>query len=151
MCHRFSKEAHDTQFCFGSVKEILSGSAKGYGEKLCSRVADFTKGKAAWNEECKTCIAQYGCEKGCIHTNYLCTKTLHKQPRLYCLIRQESARVVTWIDSQLRTKNPNWWTQGNSIKGVRDYAQRFNRCNIDQHKGSNHGQPNRISAKVETK
>jgi uncharacterized protein len=118
MCHRFSKERYEypqTPFYFGHIIDVLNGTAKGYGEEVYARAADYLKGRDAWNEECKTCIANGGCEKGCMHTNFKCTGDLKKQPKLYCEIRKEAARVVSWLDDQLRPLDREWWKQGNTL------------------------------------
>jgi radical SAM protein with 4Fe4S-binding SPASM domain len=125
LCHRFSKEPRDGQFCFGSLKEILAGKAKGYGKDVCAMDALYEGGKReSWREECKTCSAQFGCEKGCMHTNWFTTKTLDKPPRLYCVLRQATARIVTFMDSKLRCKDPDWWTRGQTVRGIGSYLKR---------------------------
>ena len=128
MCHRFSKEVEDGPFCFGRVEAVLAGTAKGYGEGVrCRCKAYDLAGRGNWNEQCKGCVAQHGCEKGCMHTNWFTTGTLDGPPKLYCRIRQEAALVVTMIDSKLRCKDPDWWARPDTVKGgsgVHKYIQK---------------------------
>lgn len=123
MCHRFSKEPHDSPFCYGSVKDVLGGVAKGYGADVKNQIAKYaSSSEAHWNEECRYCIAQKGCDKGCIHTNQLCTGTLDHPPKLYCRIRQETVKVIDWINEQLKPLDTQWWSKGNTTRGE---AQQF--------------------------
>jgi radical SAM protein with 4Fe4S-binding SPASM domain len=116
MCHRFSKEPHDSPFCYGYIKDVLDGTAKGYDEIVYDRTAQYQRNtRNEWEEECKTCIGNGNCEKGCMHTNWLTTHTTNKPPPLYCEIRKEASKVVTWLDEQLRPLNLEWWKQGNTL------------------------------------
>lgn len=116
MCHRFSKEPYDHPFYYGYIKDVLAGTAKGYDELVYDRVAQYQKNtRNEWNEECKTCIANLGCEKGCMHTNWLTTGTINKMPEVYCRIRKKTAQVVSRIDEVLRAVDREWWKQGNSL------------------------------------
>jgi uncharacterized protein len=125
MCHRFSKEPHDSKFCYGHIKDVLNGTAKGYGEDVEERVRQFkTKAEVYWNEECRYCIAQKACDKGCIHTNNMCTGTLNQPPKLWCRIRQETVKVVDWIDAQLRPIDPQWWARGNTTRGSGEFLRK---------------------------
>lgn len=123
MCHRFSKEPHDSPFCCGHIKEVLAGTAKGYAPEVMERVAKWeTKSEAHWNEECRYCIAQKGCDKGCLNTNLATTGDMAKPSKVFCQIRQETAKVVDWIDEQLRKIDPQWWARGSTTRGE---AQQF--------------------------
>jgi hypothetical protein len=73
------------------------------------------QGNDTWREECKNCIGRFNCEKGCMHNNWLCTGTIDIPPKLYCEIRKEAAKVVTWLDNELRNIDRDWWKKGNSL------------------------------------
>ena len=123
ICHRFSREKPESVFYFGTIKEVLDGNAKGYGEEVLKKASMHEAGlRKDWADKCKDCIAQYSCEKGCMHTNFICTGNINTPPELYCRIRRTSARVVTILDSKLRCKDPDWWTRGNYL--AQDYARR---------------------------
>jgi uncharacterized protein len=124
MCHRFSKDSHDSEVCFGHIKEVLAGTAKGYGVNLMKQTSKFKINKKEdWLEECKTCYAQLGCEKGCVHTNYECTKTYDTPPKLYCELRKTAKKVVDWIDDQLREKDRDWWKRGSTLSTKKNAVQ----------------------------
>ena len=112
-CHRFSKEAHDSQFCYGTVKEALAGTAKGYGPDLVAR-AQMGNNEGNWEPECRYCIAQKACCKGCYHTNYVCNGCVNKPPKLFCVVRQETEKVIDHIDDQLRRIDRRWYLRGNT-------------------------------------
>jgi radical SAM protein with 4Fe4S-binding SPASM domain len=117
VCHRFSKSPTDGQFCAGHIKDVIDGTAKGYGEEVLKRAVQYQHNKREdWNPECLECPANAGCEKGCAHTNWECTGTLNKPPKLYCEIRKETAKIVTWMEEQLRPLDAQWWTKGNTVK-----------------------------------
>ena len=116
LCHRFSKDPHDSDFCYGNLKGALAGTAKGYGEKVLNKVEEHRSGKPSfWRAECRGCVAQYGCEKGCMHSNTKCTGDINQPPKLYCEIRKEAAMIVTWLDKELRAVDSEWWARGNHL------------------------------------
>jgi sulfatase maturation enzyme AslB (radical SAM superfamily) len=107
ICHRFSSEARDSEFCAGAVADVVAGMARGIGDRVKDCVGRCERKEMP--ESCRDCIGYYGCCRGCYHVNYKCTGDLQTPPPLYCELKRESARVVTWIDGQLRGKNPQWW------------------------------------------
>lgn len=116
MCHRFSKDPYDSDVCFGHIKDVLNGTAKGYGENLLKQTEKFRFNKKEdWLEMCRNCEAQEGCEKGCVHTNFECTKAYDTPPRLYCELRKETHKIISWIDEQLRDLDRDWWKRGNTL------------------------------------
>lgn len=125
LCHRFSKESRGSEYHFGSLKEVLTEKAKGYSDKVYKRVWQHLQNEKEWDEKCKGCIARYGCEKGCMHTSFKCTGKIDKVPKIYCEIRIESAKVITWLDSQLRTTDADWWAKNNHL--ARNYLKNKNK------------------------
>lgn len=114
-CHRFSKETHDGPFCYGSVKEALAGTAKGYGvELLAQAIAD--NGESHWQPDCRYCIARKACCKGCYHTNLKCTGSLKTAPPLFCAITRETEKVIDFLDGQLGRIDPRWYLRGNTCR-----------------------------------
>jgi radical SAM protein with 4Fe4S-binding SPASM domain len=114
-CHRFSRAPHDSPFCYGSIAEALAGTAKGYGVELLARALASNEEKH-WRPECRYCIAQKACNKGCYHVNQACTGSLAQPPPLFCAIRQETEKVVDWLDGQLRRIDPRWYLRGNTCR-----------------------------------
>jgi radical SAM protein with 4Fe4S-binding SPASM domain len=121
LCHRFANETRDSQFCYGTVKDALNDVAKGYGQIVPDRLEEVKKNK--WIEKCKTCIAQFGCEKGCYHSNWVCSGNLREPPDLYCRLRQESAKMVAYIDNKLRHIDPYWWVWDNPRYEAKKYKE----------------------------
>lgn len=115
-CHRFSKEPHDGPFCFGSAKELLNGTAKGYSPELLAQVEKHQSGnQRLWRDECRVCVARAGCMKNCMHTSWMCNKSLTTPPKLWCEIHQESAKIIEWLDRELRRTDPDWWNRNKKI------------------------------------
>jgi hypothetical protein len=46
-------------------------------------------------------------------TNYKCTGDMAVPTDFYCRIKQESAKIVTMIDSKLRDLDSRWWEKNN--------------------------------------
>jgi radical SAM protein with 4Fe4S-binding SPASM domain len=116
-CHRFSKTPKDSMWCYGHLKDVLNGTARGYGEEVLALAERYrTNKREDWNEECRTCPGNAGCEKGCAHSNYYTTGSMSKMPKLYCEIRKETAKIVTWLDEQLRPFEAEWWRRGNTVR-----------------------------------
>jgi radical SAM protein with 4Fe4S-binding SPASM domain len=117
MCHRFSKDPHDSDVCYGQIKDILDGKAKGYGKNIYDQIEKHNKGtEDGWREECRNCVAKSGCMKTCMHTSFMTTKTLDTPPKLWCEIHKEAAKIVTWLDRELREIDANWWNPNKNKK-----------------------------------
>jgi uncharacterized protein len=121
-CHRFCSEARDGSFCAGHITDLLSDQTRDYGKEIQARREQINTKR--WPDRCANCIAQYGCDKGgCVHINYKCTGNPETPPEFYCRIRRESAKIVTWIDNQLRHIDAFWFTRGNTRIEARRYAE----------------------------
>ncbi|MEM3036131.1 MAG: radical SAM protein [Thermoplasmata archaeon] len=117
LCHRFTSDPHNSPFCFGHIKEILEGTAKGFDKEVEEQISKHEKGNPQdWYDECKTCLAQYGCEKGCMHTNIKTTGYINRPPKLYCEIRKTATECVLWIDIQLRHLDRKWYLKPPTLK-----------------------------------
>jgi radical SAM protein with 4Fe4S-binding SPASM domain len=137
MCHRFCCEPHDSPFCLGHIKDVINGTAKGLDDFVMEQVRKHDKGDPQdWNEECKTCVAQYGCEKGCMHNNMKCEGCINKIPKVYCEVRKVAAEAVTWIDLQLHHIDKEWYLKGNILKANNDTVRQMKR-NYDRKKNKN--------------
>jgi radical SAM protein with 4Fe4S-binding SPASM domain len=116
LCHRFSKESTDSAFCYGSLDQVLDGTAKGYSQEVEDQVAKHrARDVKLWREECRNCIAQAGCMKNCMHTSWMTNKSLDTPPKLWCEISREAARIVSWLDRELRRVDPDWWMKDKKI------------------------------------
>jgi len=122
LCHRFTGEDINGPFCYGHVAEVLEGTAIGFGNEVLSAIE--SRKRKEWNEECYSCIAQYGCEKGCYHSSYKATGNLLKPPELYCRIKREAAKIVTYIDCELRNIDSEWWLKKNFRREAKAYINR---------------------------
>ena len=110
LCHRFTSEPVGSPFCFGHIGEVLAGAPHGFGGLVEDRLAEMKAGKRPLR--CRSCVGQYGCNVCCHHSNWKCSGKLGEPPQLFCELKRESAKVVTWIDNQLRQRWPNWWRVG---------------------------------------
>lgn len=138
-CHRFSKEAKDGPYCFGTVKEALAGTAKGYGKDLTDRIEKIKQpmNETNWNEECRYCIAQKTCKKGeCMHCNLKCNGDINKPPKLYCELHRETVKIIDWIDNQLRGFDPYWWAKGNTAKGAKQFMNNLKKGQSNKNNNS---------------
>ena len=124
LCHRFANEPKDGEFCYGTVRDALDGTARDYGKIVHTRMQEVREKK--WLDKCKTCIAQYGCEKGCHHACWKCTGDMAQPPELYCRMRVESAKMVAYIDNKLRSIDPNWWVWDNPRVEAQTYKKKHN-------------------------
>jgi len=126
LCHRFTGEDINGQFCYGHIEDVLEGKEiKGFGNDVISAIKRGRK----WNEECHSCIAQYGCEKGCLHSNYKGTGNLLKPPELYCRVKKEASKIVTYIDYELRNIDSEWWTKRNFRREAKAYLEKKKKLN----------------------
>lgn len=107
LCHRFTTEDKNGPFCYGRIDEIIEGTAKGYGEIVQQGLEDANNKKRPMR--CSACIGQYGCNVCCYHSNFKCTGSMIEPPQLFCELKRESAKVMQWIDNELREQYPNWW------------------------------------------
>jgi len=117
LCHRFASEPRDGPFCVGSIAEVLAGTARGLAPSVQGDLQRFWKKDRL--PRCADCIGQYGCTQGCYHSNWKCTGDLREPPPLYCELKRESAKIVQYIDNQLRGLRPDWWKRrrGKSANG----------------------------------
>jgi uncharacterized protein len=111
LCHRFSSEPRDSDFCFGHVDDILAETARGYiGEaekRLDQVIRNFTL------EKCKTCEAFLACEQGCHHSNLKTSGNVSEPTEFFCRIKKEVVKMVDHIDKELRPIDPFWWRKNN--------------------------------------
>ena len=106
-CSNFTTEPRDSQLCMGHARDVLTGTAKGFGPMVTEYVA--FAGKGGRPERCKSCLAQIGCGGSCMHNNWKRNGTLLEPPDEHCRIHIVIAQVVAWIDSQLRMARSDWW------------------------------------------
>jgi len=112
LCHRFTSEDRDSPWCAGALRDVLDGTARGFG-------ADVRDGlQAFWahadRPQCRHCEGRYGCTRGCYHSNVKCTGSMIEPPPLYCELKTESAKVIQYIDNALRADHPQWWRPATS-------------------------------------
>lgn len=106
-CHRFSREAKDGPMCLGSVRELLAGTARGFGVEWTSRM-EFIRQKKEL-PQCVHCNAREACSKGCYHCSWGKNHDLFKPTEVNCAVNREVVRLTLWIDRQLRGVDPYWW------------------------------------------
>ena len=111
-CHRFSSDSHDSPHCFGSAKDILAGTARGISESVQASMEKTWKNERPF-AECEWCVAREGCDAGCYHVNEILTGDPRTPPAVYCHMQRLSARIVSWMDRQLRPLDVHWWARGN--------------------------------------
>jgi len=122
LCHRFSSEPADGPFCRGTLREILDYKDRGYGNiAKCGLHKVVSLERPAM---CAGCVAVRSCDSGCYHINYKTTGDMSKPNPVYCRFKQESAKIVHWIDLQLRELNPNWWQASLDSRPNRDVPKR---------------------------
>ena len=146
LCHRFAQDDPKGDFCYGHLKDILEDKVKGLAPYVTKEIDRHIKNTPdVWDKECKDCIAQYGCEKGCMHSNYYGwnSKDITKRPRPYCEIRKTASRAVAFIDSKLRSIDPQWWLKGATVQNKQEFIKQYQ--NKDCKGGCNTCQDNNAS------
>jgi len=107
MCHRFTSEPRDSEFCAGKIRDIIDGTARGYGPTVMEGLQHFWTKQP--RDKCQGCAGVYGCTRGCYHSNVKTTGDMREPVPLYCTLKQEAARVIQYIDNQLRPTHPDWF------------------------------------------
>ncbi len=108
-CHRFCSEPRDGECCGGSIKEVVAGTARGYGPVIQRRL---DHAKTGWRpQRCAGCVAKRSCPGGCAHENFKAGPSIDEPPELQCMVRRECVAIVDWIDRQLRPDHPDWREQ----------------------------------------
>jgi len=106
-CQRCSREPKDGPMCMGTVKELLAGSARGFGVEWTSRMEAIRQKQEL--PQCIDCIAREACLKGCFHCNWSKNHDLFKPTEINCVVNREVVRLTLWIDRELRSTDPYWW------------------------------------------
>ncbi len=115
-CHRFAREDKQGPMCLGTVKELLAGTARGFGPEWTSRM-EFIRQKKEL-PQCVECEARLSCLKGCYHCAWGKNRDLFKPTDVNCAVHREVARLTRWIDEQLRERDPKWWNRKAANKGA---------------------------------
>jgi uncharacterized protein len=115
-CHRFSREPKDGPMCLGSLKEVLAGTAKGFGVEWTSRMEAIRQKQEL--PQCVSCNAREVCVKGCYHCNWLKNHDLFQPTEVNCTVNREVVRLTLWIDRELRGIDPYWWKRRSASAGA---------------------------------
>ena len=108
-CHRFAREDKQGPMCLGTVKELLAGTARGFGPQWTAR-REFIRQKKEL-PQCVDCAARTACVKGCYHCNWSKNGDLFQPTEVNCAVQREVVRLTLWIDEQLRDLDPKWWNR----------------------------------------
>lgn len=109
-CHRFAREPKDGPMCLGTLKELLAGTARGFGPAWTSRM-DFIRQRKEL-PQCVNCNARETCAKGCYHCNWSKNHDLSQPTEVNCTVNREVVRLALWIDRELRQLDAQWWKRG---------------------------------------
>lgn len=122
-CHRFSREPHDSPMVAGTLREVLEGTDRGFGREFTDAMGSFEQKQE--QEACVNCVANQGCFRGCFHTSWIVNRDLHKPTKINCITYQECAKIVHWIDRELRGIDPQWWKQNGAPEGKSDKGRKL--------------------------
>jgi len=111
LCHRFASESPESECCYGNIRDVLAGTARGYGPIVRARFEEMDNNVRP--AQCKRCVARPSCGDCCHHTNWIHSGRtgLTQPPDAWCELKCEAAEIVRRQDNELRQIDPRWYTK----------------------------------------